>query len=164
MDAFLTLIKDERFIVFAMGILLLGITEGLKIPYKLLTKKIAEKVEPKKGQKKAEKLRKVLNLAIALLPLGLGVVFDFLYSTYVTKEAFNFLRGLGYGAGAMAGYVPIETIFGKTKDGTNIFATQEAKAVVDVVNKITSEKSDKKAKGTELPEVKAFFDNLNNIK
>lgn len=164
MNAFLTLIKDERFIVFAMGIFLLGITEGLKIPYKLLTKKIAEKIEPTKGQKKAEKLRKVLNLAIALLPLGLGVLFDYLYSTYVTQEAFNFLRGLGYGAGAMAGYVPIETIFCKTKDGENPYATNEGKTVIKVVNKITSEKQGKKSEIAELPEVKAFFDNLKNIK
>ena len=131
-----------------MGLLLFGITEGLKRPIKLLTKKI-----------KTERARKLVNLTIMIIPIGFGMLCEYLYNVLFLKQGFDIISALTYGMTAIVLYAPFETIFyakGKKEieDIGNPYDTEEGQATVELIEKITA---DKKLDAKDIPAVKDFY-------
>lgn len=149
MDKFLSilnnLLHNSSFVWCAMAVIIFAVTQVLKLPIKVFTKKI-----------KNERKRKIINAVILLIPFGLGILFDFLYSTYFLHQAFNIIAGLGYGTAGISLYSIIERTF-KVKIN-NPYDTEEGKAVTDLVTDITA---DGKISGSDMSAVQEFLDKVN---
>jgi hypothetical protein len=102
---------------------------------------------------KNPQVRRMVNLTILLIPFALGVVFDILYSTYVTHTAFSIIVGLGYGSAGISLYATIERFF-KVKIPNPYTETEEGKAVAELAEKVTS---DKKIDKSDADPVKEFW-------
>lgn len=124
------ILHNTYFIWCAMAIIIFGVTQVLKLPIKCLTKKI-----------KNERLRKIVNSVILLIPFALGVLFDFLYSTYYLKEGIyqlsSIINGLGYGTAGISLYGVIERFF-KVK-ANNPYDTEEGKAISQLISDVTGD-------------------------
>ena len=98
----------------------------MKLPIKYFTKKI-----------KNERLRRIVNATILLIPFALGVLADFLYSTYYLHAAFSVITGLGYGTAGISLYGAIERFF-KVKT-QNPYETEAGEAVTELVEEISKD-------------------------
>lgn len=144
-----TILKSDYFIWGAMAIIIFLITQVLKLPIKVGTKKI-----------KNERVRKIVNATILLIPFGLGVLFEYLYvtycpSAYCTIKSFTGLTGLGYGTAGISLYGVIERFF-KVKVN-NPYNTEEGKAVTDLVDSVTK---DGKIDSADKSAVQEFLDKV----
>lgn len=133
MEIITQLLSNSYFVWCAMAVIVFGVTQLLKLPIKLVTKKI-----------KNERVRRSVNAVILLIPFGLGVLFEFLYSTYYLKEAFSVITGLGYGTAGISLYGVIERFF-KVKVQNPYTETDEGKAVTDFVQDVVNGKDSKTA-------------------
>lgn len=114
------LLKNPYFVMCAMAVIIFLVTQVLKLPIKFGTKHI-----------KNQRVRKMVNATILLLPFGLGVLADFLYSTYVMRNAFTVIAGLGYGTAGISLYGVVERFF-KVKI-ENPYDTEEGKLALNLV-------------------------------
>lgn len=121
------ILHNSYFIWCAMAVIIFLITQLIKLPYKLLTKKTI----------KNERARKIANAVILLIPFGLGVLGEFLYTTYYLHTAFTIITGLGYGTASISLYGIIERFF-KVKI-PNPYETEEGKEVLKLVDDITAD-------------------------
>ena len=94
------LLKNPYFVMCAMALIIFLVTQVLKMPIKFGTKHI-----------KNPQVRKMTNATILLIPFGLGVLADFLYSTYVLQTTFTIIAGLGYGTAGISLYGVVERFF-----------------------------------------------------
>lgn len=134
------LLNDKNFMWIVMAVLVLCLSQLLKLPIKALTKKFI----------KNDRARGLVNLTIMLLPLGLGVLCDFLYCSLYIKVAFNIVEGLKVGGTAITLYGALEKIFkGSKSSGT--LATEE------LVNEITK---DGKVDENDTSAVKEFWNKV----
>lgn len=145
-----TILKSDYFIWGTMAVIIFLITQVLKLPIKVGTKRI-----------KNERVRKIVNATILLIPFGLGVLFEYLYvtycpSTYCTIKSFTGLTGLGYGTAGISLYGVIERFF-KVKIENPYTETEEGKAVTELVDKITE---DKKIDSEDKSAVQQFLDKI----
>lgn len=141
---------NDGFIWGAMAVIIFFVTQVLKLPIKVCTKRI-----------KNERVRKIVNATILLIPFGLGVLFEFLYTQYCpldyrAHEYFSVITGLGYGTAGISLYGVIERFF-KVKI-PNAYDTAEGKAVTDLVGNITI---DGKVDGKDKSAVQEFLDQIN---
>lgn len=125
------ILQNEWVIWCAMAVIIFLLTQVLKLPIKVCTKKI-----------KNERVRKIVNATILLIPFGLGILCEFLYGAYVCPlwgETLQFtgVTGLGYGTAGISLYGVIERFF-KVKTN-NPYNNEEGKAVTDLVNGITAD-------------------------
>lgn len=128
------LLYNAYFVWCAMAVIIFIATQILKLPIKIATKRF-----------KNERVRKMFNATILLIPFGLGIFLDFLYSTYILHTAFSVLAGLGYGTAGISLYGVVERFF-KVKI-ENPYDTEEGKAVTELVNEVSKDgKVDKKDK------------------
>lgn len=144
-----TILKSDYFIWGTMAVIIFLITQVLKLPIKVGTKRI-----------KNERVRKIVNATILLIPFGLGVLFEYLYvtycpSAYCTIKSFTGLTGLGYGTAGISLYGVIERFF-KIKTN-NPYNTEEGKAVTDLIDSVTL---DGKIDNTDKSAVQEFLDKV----
>lgn len=139
------LLNNDYFVWCAMALIIFLVTQVLKLPIKVATKHI-----------KNERARRIVNATILLIPFALGVLFDFLYSTYYLHTAFSVIVGLGYGTSGISLYAIVERAF-KVKV-PNPYESSEGKSVLELVNNITK---DGKIDNTDNSAVKEF---LNKVK
>ena len=121
-----SLLKNDYFVWCAMAVIIFALTQVLKLPIKACTKHI-----------KNERVRRMVNATILLIPFALGVLADFLYSTYYLQTAFTVITGLGYGTAGISLYGAIERFF-KVKT-ENPYETEAGKAVTELVEEISKD-------------------------
>ena len=138
------LLNNEYFVWCAMAVIIFGFTQLLKLPIKHFTKKI-----------KTERVRKMVNSTILLIPFALGVLLDFLYSTYYLHGVFSVINGLGYGTAGVSLYGVIERFF-KVKVN-NPYETEEGKAITSLVENVVA---DGKVDGNDKHAVKDFWNKV----
>lgn len=126
MKWFLKLLENEYFVLSAMALIIFGLTQLLKLPIKFFTNKLKNK-----------RARKMVNATILLIPFALGVLADFLYSTYYLHTAFSVITGLGYGTAGISLYGVIERFF-KIKT-ENPYNSEEGQAVIELVGEISAD-------------------------
>lgn len=146
MQTLYNLLHNSCFVGCVMALIIFGATQLIKLPIKHFTKKI-----------KNERKRKIVNATILLIPFALGVLLDFLYSTYFTHTAFNVLIGLSYGTAGISLYGVIERFF-KVKL-KNPYDTEEGKAVTELVDDITKDGAVNSSDGSAVQD---FLDKINN--
>lgn len=144
MDWFWGLLANEYFVGCAMAVIIFALTQVLKLPIKACTKHI-----------KRERVRKMVNATILLIPFILGVACDFFYQTYHLHGAFSVINGLGYGTAGISLYGVVERFF-KVKV-PNPYETEEGKAVTELVGKVTK---DGKVDGNDKDAVKEFWNKV----
>lgn len=144
MEWFLELLKNPFFVSCAMAVIIFALTQVLKLPIKHFTKKI-----------KNERVRRMVNATILLIPFALGVLADFLYSTYYLQTAFTVITGLGYGTAGISLYGVIERFF-KVKI-ENPYDTEEGQAVKELVKDVSK---DKKIDENDKNAVKDFWNKV----
>ena len=120
------LLNNEYFVWCAMAVIIFALTQVLKLPIKYFTKKISN-----------QRVRRMVNATILLIPFALGVFVDFLYSTYYLHSAFTIITGLGYGTAGISLYGAIERFF-KVKT-ENPYETEAGKAVTELVEEISKD-------------------------
>lgn len=139
------LLENSYFVWCAMAVIIFLFTQLLKQPIKCVTKRISN-----------ERVRRMVNATILLLPFGLGILADFLYSTYYLHTAFTIITGLGYGTAGISLYGAIERFF-KVK-AENPYESEAGEAVKQLVGEISKDgKVDEKDKH-------AVSDFWNNVK
>lgn len=144
-----TILKSDYFIWGAMAVIIFLITQVLKLPIKVGTKRI-----------KNERVRKIVNATILLIPFGLGVLFEYLYvtycpSAYCTIKSFTGLTGLGYGTAGISLFGIIGVISFNLKEPLNY--TVKGKAVTELIDSITE---DKKIDSNDKSAVQEFLDKV----
>jgi archaellum biogenesis protein FlaJ (TadC family) len=144
MEWFLELLKNPFFVSCAMAVIIFALTQVLKLPIKHFTKKI-----------KNERVRRMVNATILLIPFALGVLADFLYSTYYLQTAFTVITGLGYGTAGISLYGVIERFF-KVKI-ENPYDCEEGQAVKELVKDVSK---DKKVDVNDKNAVKDFWNKV----
>ena len=123
---FTNLLHNNCFIWCGMAVLIFLATQVIKLPIKHFTNKIQN-----------ERVRRIANSVILLIPFALGVFAEFLYSTYYLHVAFTVITGLGYGSAGIALYGIIERLFDVKVD--NPYNTEEGKAVTELVDEVTKD-------------------------
>ena len=136
MEWLFELLNNEYFVWCAMAVIIFALTQVLKLPIKHFTNKISN-----------QRTRKMVNATILFIPFMLGVLIDFVYSTYYLHGAFSVINGLGYGTAGVSLYGVIERFF-KVKV-ENPYETEEGKSVTSLVESVVADKkvdeNDKKA-------------------
>lgn len=149
-DIVMGIISNKYILMVVMSVVLFFITEGLKRPIKLLT-----------GKAKTARARKLLNLVIMIVPIGLGMLCEYLYNVLFLKQSFDVLGALSYGMSALVLYTPIEVIFfGKNKkkaESENPYDTEEGKSAVNLIKNIAK---DGKLDINDIPAIKDFYDKI----
>ena len=138
------LLKNDYFVWCAMAVIIFALTQVLKLPIKACTKHI-----------KNERVRRMVNATILIIPFALGVLADFLYSTYYLHTAFTVITGLGYGTAGISLYGAIERFF-KVKT-ENPYDSEVGKAVQELVEEVSK---DGKVDDSDKHAVKDFLDKL----
>lgn len=138
------LLKNDYFVWCAMAVIIFALTQVLKLPIKACTKHISN-----------ERLRRIVNSTILLIPFALGVFADFLYSNYYLHTAFTVITGLGYGTAGISLYGAIERFF-KVKT-ENPYNTEAGKAVTELVEEISA---DGKVDGNDKHAVADFWNKV----
>ena len=109
MESIVELLNNDNFVWGAMTIVVLCLSQLLKLPIKVFTSKIAD-----------EKVRKAVNTTIMLIPIALGILCDFAYCTYYLGVTFSLVEGVKIGASANVLYGVLERlIWGKTSESTD---------------------------------------------
>ena len=120
------LLENEYVVSVVMAVIIFACTQLLKMPIKFATSKITN-----------ERVRKIVNGTILLIPFILGVVLDYVYCIAVTHQAWDVINGLGYGTAGISLYGVIERFF-KVKT-ENPYETEEGQQAIELVNKITED-------------------------
>lgn len=141
MEIIKQLLENSYFVWCAMAVIIFGVTQLLKLPIKAVTKKV-----------KNERKRRIINATILLIPFGLGVLFEFLYTQYYLHTAFSVITGIGYGSAGISLYGIIERFF-KVKVN-NPYDSQAGQAVLDLVDDVTA---DGKVDSDDKDAVKDFY-------
>lgn len=145
MEVIKQLLSNEYFVWCAMAVIIFLVTQVLKLPIKAATKHI-----------KNERIRKIVNATILLIPFGIGVLFEFLYTTYYLHTVFTVITGLGYGTAGISLYGVIERFF-KIKVN-NPYNTEEGKSVTELVDKV---QEDGKIDKSDVSAVDEFWNAIN---
>lgn len=121
-----SILQNTQIVLFAMAFVIFLLVELIKQPIKLLTKKLPSKQ------------RQLANSVILLLPVGLGILGEYLFTTFYAHEPFDVINGVVTGGESMAMYGIIERVFGlKT---TNPYETGDGALVVETANEIVKTK------------------------
>ena len=140
----LEFLKDKDLTCIIMAVIVLGISQLFKLPFKALTTKYI----------KTKRIRDIANISLMFIPLGLGILANWLYNTLYLSIPMNLIEGLGIGAAAITLYGALEKMF-KGKQ------SQETTDTLQLVTNITSDgKLDKK----DAAAVADFIKDLDKIK
>ena len=140
----LELLSNDYFVLGAMSIIICLVTQLLKMPIKIFTNKI-----------KDEKVEKRVTALFMLLPLGLGVLFNFLYNVYYLHIAFSVVTGLSWGTTSIMFYQGFRRfITGKETP------KEDLEQLEDVKNLANTIANDGKIDCTDVGAVKDFLDKV----
>lgn len=148
------LLANDYFIFIAMASIIFGLTQLLKLPIKLATKRIQN-----------EKTRGIVNLVILIIPFSLGLLAEYLFDVLYLGSNYTGIVGLGYGSSSLLIYSIFEKIMKKT--GINIKidnpyeTTEEGQAVKELVDKV---QEDGKIDKSDLDAVEDFWKAINKGK
>lgn len=122
------LLNNPTFMWGAMSIIVLIVSQLLKLPIKALTEKTI----------KDKTVRDRVNVTIMLIPLALGILVDYMFCTYYLHIAFDIVEGVKIGGTAITLYGVLEKLF---KGGVS----KETKEAITLSTEIISDgKIDKK--------------------
>lgn len=138
------LLNNEYFVWGAMAIIVLCLSQLLKLPIKALTKKTI----------KNENARVRVNTALMLIPLALGVLCDWLFCTLYLGIPFSVVEGVKVGGTAVTLYGMIEKLIKGSQ-------SKETTATIKLVNDITKDGSVDKS---DVQSIKDFANKLNSVK
>ena len=131
------LLNNPNFVWSAMTIVVLLVSQLLKLPIKALTKATIKNANA----------RSRVNGLIMRVPLALGIAFDWLFCTYYLGVSFSLLEGIKLGGSAITAYGMLEKLIKGAPSA-------ETKAAIELVEEITE---DKKADKNDVDAVKAFL-------
>jgi archaellum biogenesis protein FlaJ (TadC family) len=115
------ILTNQYFVVGVMSVLIFTLTQLFKYPIKAVTKRI-----------KNDRARRIANITILLIPFALGVVLEFVYSTYIMHTPSSQFVGLGYGTAGVSLYSVIERFF----KVPNPYNTADGEAVTQLVDDV----------------------------
>ena len=122
------LLNNQTFVWGAMSIIVLIISQLLKLPIKALTEKVI----------KNKSVRDRVNVTIMLIPLALGILVDYMFCTYYLHIVFDIAEGLKIGGTAITLYGMLEKLFKGS-------VSKETENAIALSNEITADgKLDKK--------------------
>lgn len=136
------MLQNQAFVMGAMAVIVLILTQILKMPIKAFTKHIQNEV-----------VRKRVNAIILLIPFAVGVALDFVYSTYYMHELPTVLAGLNYGFWGISLYNIVAQFF----DVKSEYQTEQGKEAIELVKKVAL---DGKVDEKDSPALKAFLDKV----
>lgn len=139
------LLSNDYFVLCAMSIIICLITQLLKLPIKIFTNKI-----------KDEKIEKRVTALFMLLPLALGVLFNFLYNIYFLHIAFSVVQGLSWGTTSIMFYQGFRRFI--TGKEPTLLEKQELEEVKILANQIGSDAK------LDLTDKNAISEYLNKVK
>lgn len=118
------ILTNQYFVVGVMSVLIFTLTQLFKYLIKARTKRI-----------KNDRARRIANITILLIPFALGVVLEFVYSTYIMHTPPSVIVGLGYGTSGVSLYSVVERFF----KVPNPYETEEGHAVTDLVEEVSKD-------------------------
>ena len=124
------LLINEYFVWGTMAIIVLCLSQLFKLPIKALTKKFI----------KNENARVRVNVTLMIIPLALGVLFDWLFCTFYLHIPFSIIEGVKIGGTAVTLYGLLEKLI-KGAQSKETIATIEL--VEDITNDGKIDKQDK---------------------
>jgi uncharacterized membrane protein YjfL (UPF0719 family) len=137
------LLNNEYFVWGAMAIIVLCLSQILKLPIKALTKKTI----------KDQNIRNRVNTVIMIVPILLGILCDFLFCTLYLHIPFDIVEGIKVGGTAITLYGVLEKLIKGAQ-------SKETTATLELVENITKDgKVDKEDNST----IKDFVDKLNKV-
>lgn len=135
------LLANSYFVWGAMAVIIFGLTQLIKLPYKKLTNLI-----------KNERGRRIANIFILLVPFALGILAEWLFNTFYLHTELTIITGLTWGMTSISGYAFVERFFGvKVK---NPYDSDEGQAVLELVDEV---KADGKVDSNDKNAVKDFY-------
>lgn len=137
------LLNNKDFMWGAMSIIVLILSQLLKLPIKALTEKTI----------KNKTVRDRVNVTIMLIPLALGILVDYLFCTLYLKLAFSIIEGIKIGGTAVTLYGALEKLL---KGEQSKETTETIKLVKDITKDGKIDKNDSDT-------VQEFVDNLNKV-
>ena len=143
-ELFMQVMSNAELVVAITGIVIFALTQLLKMPIKHFTNKIEN-----------QRIRRIVNITILIIPFALGVGCEFVYSMFVYFDAFELGVGIAYGSSAVFAYSIVER-FLKVKL-PNPFATEEGKAFLQLVDTVSE---DGKIDENDKDAIKAFWDKV----
>lgn len=138
------LLSNDYFVLCAMSIIICIISQLIKMPIKHFTNKI-----------KNATIEKRVTALFMLLPLTLGVLFNFLYNTYYLHIAFSVVTGLSWGTTSIMFYQGFRR-FMTGKEPT----AQEVQQLQDIKNLANTVGGDGKINANDTSAVKDFLDKV----
>ena len=134
------LLQDKNFTWAMISLIVLGLSQLIKLPIKAINKKII----------KNETIRNRVNTTIMLIPLALGILADYLFCTLYLGIPFSIVEGVKIGGTAITFYGILEKLF-KGKKST------ETQTVENLVSNVLS---DGKIDKNDTSAVKEFYDKV----
>ena len=138
------LLSNDYFVLCAMSIIICIISQLIKMPIKHFTNKIKDAT-----------IEKRVTALFMLLPLALGVLFNFLYNTYYLHIAFSVVTGLSWGTTSIMFYQGFRR-FMTGKEPT----AQEVQQLQDIKNLANAVGGDGKINPNDTSAVKDFLDKV----
>jgi hypothetical protein len=139
------LLSNDYFVLCAMAVIICCFTQLLKIPIKTFTNNIKDK-----------KTEDRVTALLMLLPLVLGVLFNFLYNTYYLQITFSVVQGLSLGTTSIAFYQGFKKVItGKELTEKEIEQTKNVTTLVEDITKDNKiDKNDASALSEYLKKIK----------
>ena len=135
------LLNNEYFVWGAMALVVLLFSQLLKLPIKAITKKTI----------KNESARSRVNTVLMLIPLGLGVLCDWLFCTLYLHIPFSVVEGIKVGGTAVTLYGMLEKLI---KGAESKETVETLELVENITNDGKVDKNDKSAVKEFLNKVK----------
>ena len=138
------LLSNNYFVLCAMSIIICFITQLIKMPIKRFTNKIKDATTEKR-----------VTALFMLLPLVLGVLFNFLYNVCYLHIAFSVVTGLSWGTTSIMFYQGFRRVItGKEPTAQEMEQLQDIKDFANDVSK------DGKINANDTSAVKDFLDKV----
>lgn len=153
----ISLLQKQGVMIWLMAAVVFFLTLIIKLPIKHFTNKIGDDKFIVVFKKKIL-VRKLVNSVILLIPFGLGVLTQYIYSICVPDIMFNVITGLAIGTSSMSLYAIIERFFGVKIENDN--DSEEGKIIQEAVNSISA---DKKFDLNDADDIQNALDKLKNI-
>lgn len=134
------LLNNEYFVWGAMAIIVLCLSQVLKLPIKALTKKTI----------KDQTIRSRVNTILMLIPLLLGILCDFLFCTLYLKVPFSIMEGVKVGGTAVTLYGVLEKLIKGT----------QSKETTDTLKLVENITKDGKVDKEDNSAIKEFFNKV----
>lgn len=150
-----TFLSNTKLIYIIMSAIVFILTYIIKLPIKHFTNKISDECSIKIGNYSIL-VRRLINTIFVLIPFGLGILCQFLYSHYTEYAIFDIIKGLSIGTSSLSLYAIIERFFGIKLENDN--ESEEGKIINEAVEEISK---DNKANRDDLKNIK---DALNKLK